>query len=81
MNVTIKNLPDDVGKALKEIAADRGRSLNSEVIQALCRHAEEEKRRIYIRDHMDDLKQFAATMPKLKRGTIERIIREDRDSH
>jgi plasmid stability protein len=36
MNLTIKNIPEDVYKILKRTAAERGRSLNAEALKALA---------------------------------------------
>jgi plasmid stability protein len=81
VNLTIKNIPDKVHKILKQTAAERGRSLNAEVILALTEVANEAERRKRIRDSWDELERFRASMPKLRRGTIAKLIREDRDSH
>jgi plasmid stability protein len=81
VNLTIKNIPDEVHKTLKRVAAARGRSLNSEVIRLLQEGAEQENRREHIRTTWDDFLKFRASMPKLRKGTITKLIREDRDSH
>ncbi len=81
MNLTIKNMPEDVYKILKQTAADRGRSLNAEVNRMLAEQAEMEARRKHIGATWDEYERFRSSMPKLRKGTIEKIIREDRDSH
>jgi plasmid stability protein len=81
VKLTIKNIPDKVHKILKQTAAERGRSLNAEVILALTEVANEAERRKHIRDSWDEFERFRASMPKLRRGSIAKLIREDRDSH
>lgn len=81
MNLTLKNVPDNIYKVLKRTAAEQGRSLNSEAIRALQSFTDERERLRRMRESRDDLEKFVARMPKLKRGTLARIIREDRDSH
>ena len=78
MNLTIKNIPDDLHQALKQIAADRGRSLNSVVVQALSEVAAEADRRRSMRETRAELERFVATLPKLRRSSAH-LIREDRD--
>jgi plasmid stability protein len=79
VNLTIKNVPEDVHKTLKRVAATRGRSLNSEVLRLLQEGAELEDRREHIRTTWDDFLKFRASMPKLRTSSA-RLIREDRDS-
>lgn len=81
VNLTIKNIPDDVYKVVKRTAAERGRSLNAEVIQMLQELAENERRRKRMLDSWEKDEQLIAKMPKIRRGVIERIIREDREGH
>jgi plasmid stability protein len=81
VNLTIKNIPDNVHKILKRTAAERGRSLNAEVIMTLTEVTEEAERRKRIGNSWDELERFRASLPKLPRGTIAKLIREDRNSH
>ncbi len=80
VNLTIKNIPDNVHKILKRTAAERGRSLNAEVIMALTEMTEEAERRRHMRESRADLERFVKSLPKLPRGYTTRLIREDRDS-
>jgi plasmid stability protein len=76
VNLTIKNIPEDVCEALKRGAGDRGRSLNAEVIRVLSAAAEEEKRREFIAASHDELRRFKSTLPKLSSSVP--LIRADR---
>jgi plasmid stability protein len=78
VNLTIKNIPEEVYKTLKRTAAEHGRSLNAEAIQALSNAAEEAERRRRMRESRADLERFVATLPKLRRSSAY-LIREDRD--
>jgi plasmid stability protein len=78
MNLTIKNIPEDVYKILKRTAAERGRSLNAEALKALADAAEEAERRRRMRESRADLERFVATLPKLRRSSAH-LIREDRE--
>lgn len=77
MNLTIKNIPDDLHQALKQIAAARGRSLNSVVVQALSEAATEADRRRSMRETRAALERLVAKMPKLPSSV--RLIREERE--
>ena len=79
VNLTIKNITEDVHKTLKRAASARGRSLNSEVLRLLQERAELEDRRERIRSTWDDFLKFRASMPKLRTSTA-RLIREDRET-
>jgi plasmid stability protein len=79
MNLTIKNIPDKVYRTLKKDAAEKGRSLNAEVIVALTRTAEEVERRLQMRESWDDLNRFVASLPKLPSSVP--LIRADRRRH
>lgn len=78
VNLTIKNIPDDVYKSLKRSAAERGRSLNAEAIQALTEAAQEAERHKRMRDSRADLERLVASLPKLRRSSAY-LIREDRE--
>jgi plasmid stability protein len=77
VNLTIKNIPDDLHQALKQIAAARGRSLNSVVVQALSEAATEADRRRSMRETRAALERLVAKMPKLPSSV--RLIREERE--
>ena len=77
MNLTIKNIPEDVYESLKQEAAARGRSLNKEAILALAAKAEEVERRRVMRSTRRDLEKFVASLPKLSSSVP--LIRVDRE--
>jgi plasmid stability protein len=79
VNLTIKNIPEDVHKTLKRTAAARGRSLNAEVLRLLQEGAQLEERRERIKTTWDDFLKFRASMPKLRTSSA-RLIREDRET-
>jgi plasmid stability protein len=76
VNLTLKNLPDDVCDVLKRSAAKQGRSLNAEAIRVLSEAAEDERRREFIASSHGDLRKFRATLPRLSSSVP--LIREDR---
>jgi plasmid stability protein len=76
MNLTIKNIPDNVYRSLKQEAAVKGRSLNAEAIRALSWSAEEIDRRRQMRETRPKLERFVASLPKLTSSVF--LIREDR---
>jgi plasmid stability protein len=78
MNLTIKNIPENVYREFKQAAAAQGRSLNAQLIQALAMEAAELERRRQARASRKELERFVASLPKMK---IEswRLIRQDRD--
>jgi len=78
VNLTIRNIPDEVYATLKRTAAERGRSLSAEVRKALTDFAQEAERRRRIRESRADLERFVATLPKLRRSSAY-LIREDRE--
>jgi plasmid stability protein len=77
MNLTIKNIPETIYKSLKQEAALRGRSLNSEAILALAAKSEELERRRAMRTTRKDLEKFVASLPRMSSSVP--LIREDRD--
>jgi plasmid stability protein len=77
--LTIKNVPDKVYKTLKKEAAQRGRSLNAEVILALSASTEEVERRRRMRASRADLERFVASLPPMPDSVP--LIRADRKSH
>ena len=76
MNLTIKNIPEDVYKTLKEEAARKGRSLNSEVIEALSESAAKDARKEDMRRHWPELLRFVAKQKPAKDSVP--LIRADR---
>jgi len=81
VNLTIKNIPEDVYKVLKQTAAHQGRSLNAEVNLLLREKANLEAQRKHIRDTWDEFEKFRRSLPKMRKGTAVKLIREDRESH
>lgn len=79
MNLTIKNIPEKVYRALKQEAAEQRRSLNAEAILALSVKAEEIERRRQMRKSWGDLERFVASLPKMPSSVP--LIREDRKRH
>jgi uncharacterized protein (DUF1778 family) len=79
VNLTIKKIPQEVYETLKNAAAERGRSLNAQVIQVLAQAAEEAKRREFIRTSRPELERFVATLPRMSSSVP--LIREDRKRH
>ena len=77
MNVTIKNIPDDVYGQLKEFAEEQGRSLNAQVVYLLSREAAELEHRRRMRASRRQLDRFVSSLPKLTDSS--RLIREDRE--
>jgi len=76
-NLSIKNLPDSVHKDLKQAAAAQGRSLNSFVVRALERIAEEDLRSQSSRVRWERLHALIDSLPPV--GDSAELIREDRD--
>jgi len=81
-NLTVRNIPRDIYKRLKESARRNHRSLNAEILAALSDEDAWTRRRL----------QIAAVIPQLDRARAElarkypnapdsvQLIREDRDS-
>jgi plasmid stability protein len=78
VNLTLKNVPEDVYTALKRSAAEQGRSLNAEAIQALAARAEEAKRRRRMRASRAKLERLVASLPPMPSSVP--LIRAERRS-
>ncbi|HEY7337435.1 MAG TPA: hypothetical protein VH639_21260 [Bryobacteraceae bacterium] len=76
MNLTIKNVPEEVYKALKREAAEQGRSLNAEAMLALSWKAEEIERHRKMRSSWGELERFVAGLPEAPSSVP--LIRADR---
>ena len=63
MNLTIKNVPDAVYQNLKNRAAQRGRSLNAEILDALIDRSEEIERRTRILEARTRLEKIVSSLP------------------
>ncbi len=76
MNITVKNIPDPVYRAMKQEAKRMRRSLNAEIIQALETEAAEAQRRRQLSRLLKELDRFAASLPPLDDSVP--LIRADR---
>ena len=79
MNITLKNVPDKVHRALKQEAKKQGRSLNAQIIQTLENEAAELERRKKRRVWREEVDKFVASLPPMDDST--RLIRQERDRH
>ena len=77
MDITVKNIPERVYRAIKSEAKRNRRSLNSEIIQALESEAEESRRRQQLRNLRRELDRFRSTLPETDDSTA--LIRRDRE--
>jgi len=76
MNITVKNIPDKVYRTVKKLAEKEGRSLNAQIIRALQAEAVEAERLERMRNSLDALKRFSASLPLLDDSAP--LIRKDR---
>jgi len=76
MNITLKNVPDKVYRAMKSEAKHQGRSLNAQILRALEAGAAELERRRRLPQLMKELDRFAASLPLLHDSAP--LIRQDR---
>ena len=79
MNITLKNVPDKVHRALKQEAKKQGRSLNAQIIQLLEAEAADVERRKKSRKWREELERFRNSLPPMEDST--RLIRQERDRH
>ena len=77
MNLSIKDVPEDIYEEVKRAAAEQGRSLNAQIVQILAAGAAEASRRRRMRESRKKLERFVASLPKMSGS--ERLIRKDRD--
>jgi plasmid stability protein len=78
MNLTIKNIPENVYREFKQAAAAQGRSLNAQLIQALSGEAAEMERRRQMKSSRKELERFVASLPKMKTESW-RLLRRERE--
>jgi hypothetical protein len=78
MNITLKNVPVKVHKALKRAAKEEGRSLNAHIIQKLELEAAVRERRKKLPQIVKDLERFRKSQPRMDDSTP--LIREDWES-
>jgi len=79
MNITLKNVPDKVYRAVKQAAKAQGRSLNAQIIQLLATEAAHLERRKRLPELIKELDQFAASLPPM--GDSTPLIRRERERH
>lgn len=79
MNITLKNVPVKVHKALKKAAKEQGRSLNAQILQALENEAAELERRRKFAQWRKELDRLRKSLPPMDDSAP--LIREDRNSH
>jgi plasmid stability protein len=77
VNLTVKNIPEEVGRQLKQGAFANGRSLNAEVVQVLSAAATEIERRRRMSASRKELERFVAKLPRM--SSSARLIQEDRE--
>jgi plasmid stability protein len=76
-NLTIKNVPEPLHRALKRLADEDGRSLNSEIIQQLEWGVAEARRRWTMREHRSEFRAYVDSLPRMSSSVA--LIREDRE--
>ncbi len=76
MNITLKNVPQGVYRAIRRHAKEQGRSLNAQIIQTLQTEAAEVGRRRRLGEVRKELERFAASLPALDESAP--LIRQDR---
>jgi hypothetical protein len=65
MNITLKNVPDKVYRAVKRAAKEQGRSMNAQIIQLLEAEADQLERRKRLPELIKKLDRFAASLPPM----------------
>ncbi|MGP0074137.1 MAG: FitA-like ribbon-helix-helix domain-containing protein [Bryobacteraceae bacterium] len=76
MNITLKNVPVKVHRALKRAAKEQGRSLNAQIIQTLELEAAHLERRRKLPQLIEKLNRFAASLPPMDDSAP--LIRQER---
>lgn len=76
MNITLKNVPDKVYRAVKRAAKEQGRSMNAQIIQLLEAEADQLERRKRLPELIKQLDRFAASLPPMDDSTP--LIRQER---
>ena len=79
MNITLKNVPDKVYRAVKRAAKEQGRSLNAQIIQLLETEAAQLDRRKKRAEWLADLEKFRNSLPRMDDSTP--LIRQERQRH
>ena len=76
MNITLKNVPDKVYKAVKRAAKEQGRSLNAQIIHTLQAEAAEVERKKRAAAWRKNVDQFRNSLPPQEDSTP--LIRQER---
>ncbi len=76
MNITLKNVPDKVYRAVKRTAKEQGRSLNAQIIHTLQAEAAEVERRKRAAAWRKKVDQFRNSLPPQEDSTP--LIRQER---
>jgi plasmid stability protein len=76
-NLTIKNVPEPLHRALKKLAEEEGRSLNAHIIQQLELSLVEASRRRLMRSQRAQFRALVDSLPPMSNSAD--LIREDRD--
>lgn len=72
MNLTIKKIPEEIYRQLKQAAVHNRRSLNAEIVYALGRAGAEFERRRLMAASRPDLERFVASLQSPPRGVRPR---------
>ena len=76
MNITLKNVPQEIYRVMKREAEERGRSLNTQIIQVLGCETEEVRRRKHLGKVRREVERFAASLKPMEDSAP--LIRRDR---
>jgi plasmid stability protein len=76
-NLTIKNVPEPLHRALKKLAEEEGRSLNAHIIYQLEVGLAETSRRRRMRSQREQFRALVDSLPAMPNSA--ELIREDRD--
>lgn len=81
-NLTVRNIPKDIYKRLRERARSRGRSLNAEILAILADEDAWALRRLEVAAVLPELDKMRAELARKYSNVPESVelIREDRDS-
>ncbi len=80
--LTVRNVPDDVMEALREEAAEGGRSVNGVARSALQEHTERRRSRMRLQDRVRAMDTLRARIREHAGGALDdsvSLIREDRE--
>lgn len=77
MNLSIKNVPEEVYEQIKQAAVEQRRSRNAQIVHLLATEAAEASRRRRMLDSRKELERFVARLPRM--SSSARSIRADRE--